>query len=107
MDESLRRLSILYELCAGLSGSLDFDAELSNLTDQLARTLVLDAVVIFDLEGLREDGSLGARASLGLGRRTRGRIALPAATLERLRACDGLSERLLPEETGDVLPGIE
>ena len=43
-DESLRRLSILHELLATLSGSMDVDGELDRRSETLARALVLDAV---------------------------------------------------------------
>jgi two-component system cell cycle sensor histidine kinase/response regulator CckA len=95
-DESLRRLSILHELLATLSGSMDFDGELDRLSEALARALVLDAVAIFPA------GEAPPRASVGLGR-ARGRAVLPASTAARLSGPGVLDEG----EARSALPGVD
>jgi PAS domain S-box-containing protein len=50
-DAALRRLAILYELTASLSRGVNVERVLHDFAHTLARSLVLDAVVIFDVNG--------------------------------------------------------
>lgn len=106
MDQQERRQSIFRELHSALKGGADFELEVLHTAGILARRLLLDVVMVFDLAEGR-DAVQQLIASIGVSEQASSRLCLPAAMSASLQSAPPEGCSIDENAAVALLPGVD